>query len=82
VLLQSGDSMQNIKGLMIQGTATVFTDAESLLRLGREAARWRGVPEEQWPKEARIGAAYVRVAPDKMISWDYSRPMTDERGGR
>jgi nitroimidazol reductase NimA-like FMN-containing flavoprotein (pyridoxamine 5'-phosphate oxidase superfamily) len=74
VLLQSGDSMQNIKGLMIQGTATVFTDPDDLLRLGREAARWRGVPEEQWPKEARIGAAYIRVRPTKMISWDYARP--------
>jgi PPOX class probable F420-dependent enzyme len=74
VLLQSGDSMQNIKGLMIQGTATVFTQPNDLLRLGREAAKWRGVPEEQWPKEARPGAAYIRVTPEKMISWDYSRP--------
>jgi general stress protein 26 len=74
LLLQSGDSMQNIKGLMIQGTATVFTDPDDLLRLGREAARWRGVPEEQWPKEARPGAAYIRVTPTKIISWDYARP--------
>lgn len=74
VLLQSGDSMQNIKGLMIQGTATVFTQPNDLLRLGREAAKWRGVPEEQWPKEARPGAAYIRVTPENMISWDYSRP--------
>jgi PPOX class probable F420-dependent enzyme len=74
VLLQSGDSMQNIKGLMIQGTATVLTAPDDLLRLGREAAKWRGVPEEQWPKEARPGAAYIRVTPAKMISWDYSRP--------
>jgi general stress protein 26 len=74
VLLQSGDSMQNIKGLMIQGTATVLTAPDDLLRLGRDAAKWRGVPEEQWPKEARPGAAYIRVTPAKMISWDYSRP--------
>jgi general stress protein 26 len=74
LLLQTGSSMQDIKGLMIQGTAAVFTAPEDLLRLGREAARWRGVPEEQWPKEARPGAAYIRVTPEKMISWDYSRP--------
>lgn len=73
LLLQSGDSMQNIKGLMIQGTGTVFTQPDDLLRLGREAAKWRGVPEDQWPKEARPGAAYIRVSPDKIISWDYSR---------
>ena len=73
LLLQSGSTMQDIKGLMIQGHATVVTDPAKMLRLGREAARWRGVPEAQWPTEARPGAAYIRVTPRKMISWDYSR---------
>jgi nitroimidazol reductase NimA-like FMN-containing flavoprotein (pyridoxamine 5'-phosphate oxidase superfamily) len=74
LLVQSGSSMQDIKGLMIQGRATVFTEPDDLLRLGREAARWRGVPEEQWPTEARPGAAYIRVTPVKLISWDYGQP--------
>ena len=73
LLVQSGGSMQDIKGLMIQGTATVFTDPADTLRLGREAARVRGVPDDQLPTEARPGSAYIRVVPDRMISWDYSR---------
>ena len=73
LLLQSGGSMRDIKGLMIQGHGTVMDQPADLLRLGREAAKWRGVPEDQWPKEARPGAAYIRVTPTRFISWDYSR---------
>ena len=73
VMLQSGGSMQDIKGVMIQGTASVVREPAEFLRLAREAARWRGIPEAQWPTEARPGAAYIRVRPRKYISWDYSR---------
>ena len=73
VMLQSGGSMRDIKGVMIQGTATVVREPGEFLRLAREAARWRGMPEAQWPTEARPGAAYIRVRPRKYISWDYSR---------
>ncbi len=73
LLLQSGGSMQDIKGLMIQGVATVFADEADTLRLGREAATLRGVAEDDLPTEARPGAAYIRVRPKRMISWDYSR---------
>lgn len=66
--------MQDIKGLMIQGTATIFDSADDVLRLSREAARWRGTAEEQWPTEPRPGAVYIRVTPKRMISWDYARP--------
>jgi len=73
LLVQSGSNMQDIKGLMIQGEASVLTSPDDLLRLGREAARQRGVPESQLPAEPRPGAAYIRVVPKKIISWDYSR---------
>ena len=73
LLVQSGGSMQDIKGLMIQGTATVFTELEDTLRIGHEGARARGVPDDQLPTEARPGSAYIRVVPKRMISWDYSR---------
>jgi nitroimidazol reductase NimA-like FMN-containing flavoprotein (pyridoxamine 5'-phosphate oxidase superfamily) len=73
LLVQSGGNMQDIKGLLIQGTATVFTDPADTLRLGREAAKSRNVPEDHLPTEARPGSAYIRVAPTRMISWDYSR---------
>jgi nitroimidazol reductase NimA-like FMN-containing flavoprotein (pyridoxamine 5'-phosphate oxidase superfamily) len=74
LLLEAGGTMADIKGLMIQGEATVQATPDELLRLGREAARQRGVPEDQWPKEPRPGAAYIRVRPTKVISWDYAKP--------
>jgi PPOX class probable F420-dependent enzyme len=73
VLLETGSSMADIKGVLIQGEAEVYTDPENVLRLAREQARWRGVPEAQRPTEARPTAAYIRVSPRKIISWDYSR---------
>lgn len=71
--LEAGRSMGDIKGVLIQGDATVFTDPENLLRLAREAARLRGVPGGELPTEARPGAAYIQVRPGKIISWDYAR---------
>jgi nitroimidazol reductase NimA-like FMN-containing flavoprotein (pyridoxamine 5'-phosphate oxidase superfamily) len=71
--LEAGRAMGDIKGVMIQGEARVYTDPENLLRLAREAARLRGVPEAELPAEPREGAAYIAVAPRKVISWDYSR---------
>jgi nitroimidazol reductase NimA-like FMN-containing flavoprotein (pyridoxamine 5'-phosphate oxidase superfamily) len=73
LLLQSGGSMQDIKGLMIQGRGTVLESSDDLLQAARDAAKWRGVPEAQWPTEARPGSAYIRVTPTRLISWDYSR---------
>ena len=74
LLMQSGGSMQDIKGVMIQGRASVITEPQEFLRLSREAARKRGVPDDQLPTEPRAGAAYIKVEPTKYISWDYSRP--------
>ena len=74
VMLEAGSTMQDIKGVVIQGEATVYTGPEDLLRLSREAAKARGVPEGQLPTEARPGSAYIRVPRTKVISWDYSRP--------
>jgi nitroimidazol reductase NimA-like FMN-containing flavoprotein (pyridoxamine 5'-phosphate oxidase superfamily) len=73
LLLQSGGSMQDIKGVMIQGEASVLTAPDDLLRMSREAARLRGTPEDQLPTEPRAGSAYIRVVPKKIISWDYAR---------
>ena len=72
LLLESGTSMQDIKGLMIQGTATVHSDPEETLQFSREAARRRGVPEQDLPTQAREGAVYIRVTPSRFRSWDYS----------
>ena len=55
LVLESGSSRKDIKGVMIQGHATVHTDPETALRLSREAARLRGVAEDALPREPRSG---------------------------
>ena len=72
LLLESGKSRQDIKGLMVQGTATVHAEAEDTLHYAREAARLRGVPEKDLPTEPRKDAAYIKVTPTRFRSWDYS----------
>ena len=73
LLIESGKTMQDIKGLMIQGEADIVSAPDEVLPLMREAAKQRGASEDQLPKEARPGVAYVRVRPQRFISWDYSR---------
>lgn len=77
LVLESGSARQDIKGIMIQGHATVYTDPDNKLRLSQAAARLRGVSEQELPQEARPGAAYIRVEPRHIISWDYSREAND-----
>lgn len=72
-LVESGKSMQDIKGLMIQGDAEIISDPEDVLPLMRESARRRGTPDDKLPQEVPAGIAYIRITPRKYISWDYSR---------
>ncbi len=74
LMLESGGTMQDIKGICIQGAADVILDPAAQLPLLRESMRQRGMPEAQLPTEARPGAAYIHVVPEKVISWDYSKP--------
>ncbi len=73
VLIESGSTMADLKGLLIQGDADVVRDDEERLRLGREGAKQRGMPEAEWPTEARQGSAYIRVRPVRMVSWDNAK---------
>ena len=72
LLLESGKSMRDIRGLMVQGTATVHSNPEETLRYAREAARLRGTPEAELPTEPRENANYIKVTPTRFRSWDYS----------
>ncbi len=72
LLLESGRTRQEIKGLMIQGTATLHTDPKETVQYAREAAKQRGVPESELPTEARKDAVYIRVVSERLRSWDYS----------
>ena len=72
LLLETGRTRKDIKGLMIQGTATVHTGPQETLHYAREAAKLRGAAESELPIEGRKGAAYIRVVPERIHSWDYS----------
>ena len=73
LLLESGQGMADIKGLMIQGEADLVTARDEALRLAREAARQRGAPDDQLPDEVGADIVYIRVRPQRYVSWDYSR---------
>ena len=72
LLLESGKSSGDIKGLMVQGIATVYSEPSDTLYFAREAAKLRGVPEQELPTEPRKGVAYIKVTPQRIRSWDYS----------
>ena len=72
LLLESGRASGEIKGLMVQGTATLHSDPQEALHYAREAARLRGVPEHEYPTELRQDAVYIKVTPQRLRSWDYS----------
>ena len=73
LLIESGSTMADIKGAMIQGEATVRRGPDKVLELMRKGATLRGVPEDQLPTQARPGSAFIEVRIDKRISWDYSK---------
>ena len=58
LLLESGSTMADIKGLMVQGTATVHTEPDEILHYSREAARRprrrRGRPAHRTPPGRRV----------------------------
>ena len=76
LLLESGSSMNDIKGLMVQGTATVHSNPKETLHYAREAARLRGVLEGDLPTEPRDGTVYIKVTPGRFRSLDYSVFLT------
>lgn len=73
LLVESGSTMQDIKGVMIQGDARVVTAPDETLPISRAQARARGVPDADLPSAPRTGTAYIRVTPRRFITWDYGR---------
>ena len=71
LVIEDGSTMSDIRGAMIQGTATVHRDADAVLELMRAGARRRGVAEDELPTAARPGSAYIEVAIERRISWVY-----------
>jgi nitroimidazol reductase NimA-like FMN-containing flavoprotein (pyridoxamine 5'-phosphate oxidase superfamily) len=72
-LVETGNSMDTIKGVMIQGEAEIVDDPKEALELMRASMMARGAPEDHLPTEPRPGVAYIRIKPERYITWDYSR---------
>ena len=73
ISLEDGNSLETLRGLLIEGDARVIAGGAEALELAREGARARGTPESDLPTEPRPGSAYIRVTPRRWISWDYSK---------
>ena len=69
--LESGQSMANIKGVLIKATARLIRDDAERLSISQLAARQRGVNETDLPKSIRPGSVYIKAKPLSIISWDY-----------
>lgn len=78
VMLESGSTMADIRGVMFQGHARIVREADETLELARHAARMRGVPESEWPTAPRPGATYISVTPVRTRSWDYGDSASDQ----
>ena len=74
LVLDAGTSRSDLKGVVIQGDATVVDDPAERLELTRAGARARGVAEAELPTESRAGRTFARVRPTKIASWDESKP--------
>ena len=71
-MVESGTTMADLKGVLLQGRATIVRAPDEVLALMREGARRRGVTESELPTEPRSGSVFIRLAPERTISWDYS----------
>ncbi|MEM7252286.1 MAG: pyridoxamine 5'-phosphate oxidase family protein [Pseudomonadota bacterium] len=72
-LLESGHTMADIKGVLFQGRAHVHRSPDDVLQFMRAGASARGVAEADLPDSPRPGAAFIRLVPERVISWDYSQ---------
>ena len=69
--LESGETMADIKGVLIKANAEIIRDDEARIAISQLAARQRGVNEADLPQIARPGSVYIKADPVKIVSWDY-----------
>ncbi len=81
LLLESGDEMAELRGLLIEGDARLVEEPAEALRLSRIARRRRGTPEAELPTEPRPGLVWALITPRRMRSWDNPKAAR-ERAGR
>jgi PPOX class probable F420-dependent enzyme len=84
VLLEEGDAYEELRGIMIKGTATLVEDPARVLEMyGRLSRRYAFVGTEVVPLEGdALDAAFGRFAakntgvivePEQVVSWDHRK---------
>ena len=69
--LESGETMADIKGVLIKANAEIIRDDDARIAISQLAARQRGVDETDLPQTVRPGSVYIKASPVKIVSWDY-----------
>ena len=69
--LESGSSMTDIKGVLLQGRAFIVRDDDERLALHQRAAELRGEQQQDLPSTVSAGSVYIKVAEYSVISWRY-----------
>ncbi len=77
ILIEDGDTYNELRGVYIRGNFEVMDDQDLCYRIGlKSAAKYQGATEDQAGEAVRL-AVRKRVAivfrPDKTSSWDHRR---------
>ena len=77
VMLESGDTYDQLKGLMIRGTCEVIDAPEAVWNVMREIRRFRGgepaAPDDAGMKARAAKRAILKITPVKTSSWDHTK---------
>jgi len=80
LLVETGSAYDELRGVMIEGIATISTDLDETVKTMIEANATTGSPLprlEEIPHEAKVGMAgkrvLVSVRPTRFASWDHAK---------
>lgn len=72
LMLESGTTMGDIKGVLIKADAEIVRRDEDRIAISRLAALHRGSSEPDLPASVRPGSVYIKATPANIISWNYA----------
>jgi PPOX class probable F420-dependent enzyme len=78
VMVESGDSYEQLRGVMIKGHARIVEDLDEVLRFGEEVYEryWGPIEHEAVREGVRVMGSkrvLIIVEPDKTVSWDHRK---------
>lgn len=72
-VVDSGSSMADLKGAVLQGTAEMIEDYDERVRVAQAGVRKRGIAEADLPTSVAEDRYYLRLRPQKIATWDYAK---------